>query len=198
MQQADDIVGLYQEFGGQANSYRELARTQDVASARARWPLISTLAARAEMNDVPAVQPGEDVRSLSSTWHAAVIQSSELIPEPAEPEFSPALPMPAMAPAVVLSGPAPSEPEAAPADQAVQAAPASTGMRAEVQSPAEAVSVKARKPAKGLEGTSPLAMLIKRDDATEPQEAEKPQESQSGPLHLSQLFSQLLGAGTRP
>jgi hypothetical protein len=40
---SDDIVNLFQQFGGQAGGYQELARAQANQQARERWPLVRAL-----------------------------------------------------------------------------------------------------------------------------------------------------------
>lgn len=202
MQQAGDIVGLYQEFGGEAGSYRELARTQDVIQARARWPLISALADNSAPKAVPAVRQGEDARNLSTGWHAAVRSVPEPAPVHAVPESGLAQPqpMPALVPANAVQA---DEPELRAADDMPRqsmpqpAVPQPTVPMAQPKAVAAAAACAAEvgqsQPgdgpatvqAKGLAGSSPLAMLLKREPEPEPAAAK--------PLGLGQLFSQLLG-----
>ena len=43
MTKSEDIVNLFQQFGGQVNDYQELSRQQSAQQAKKRWPLLSAL-----------------------------------------------------------------------------------------------------------------------------------------------------------
>ena len=43
MTKSEDIVNLFQQFGGQVDDYQELSRQQSAAQAKKRWPLLSAL-----------------------------------------------------------------------------------------------------------------------------------------------------------
>lgn len=54
MKQSDDIANLFQQFGGKADPYQELARKQEHQRSSERWPLVSAI--RGSLGgDVPAV-----------------------------------------------------------------------------------------------------------------------------------------------
>lgn len=44
----DDIDGLYQSFGGDPDSFRELARDEEARAAAQRWPLLASMPPQAE------------------------------------------------------------------------------------------------------------------------------------------------------
>jgi hypothetical protein len=43
MPKSEDIVNLFQQFGGQVDNYHELNRLQSAQQAKQRWPLLSAL-----------------------------------------------------------------------------------------------------------------------------------------------------------
>ena len=43
MTKSEDIVNLFQQFGGQVDDYQELSRQQSAEQAKKRWPLLSAL-----------------------------------------------------------------------------------------------------------------------------------------------------------
>src|SRR5450830_1916624 len=43
MTKSEDIVNLFQQFGGQVDDYQELSRQQSAQQAKKRWPLLSAL-----------------------------------------------------------------------------------------------------------------------------------------------------------
>ena len=185
MQQPEDVVHLYKEFGGQPESYRELARTRDATQARERWPLISALGdlSATAAAGVPPVQANEDPVRLERAWHAALQPVPPVArAEPAIESVEPRGPLPEPVPAVSLARstpvshlPAPPAPMAglvsAPAPVAPAPVPASP--------PAPASGTSAR-----LQSLSPLSRL-----------ARPPAEAAPGaqPAGLQQVFARLLG-----
>ena len=54
MKPSDDVVNLFQQFGGKAGPYKELARQQEHQLSRDRWPLV-TAVQDAVAGDIPSV-----------------------------------------------------------------------------------------------------------------------------------------------
>ncbi len=52
MKESEDIVNLFQQFGGKTDGYQELGRMRTADQARARWPLL------AGIDNPDAVTPG--------------------------------------------------------------------------------------------------------------------------------------------
>lgn len=48
MNKDDDIRNLFQQFGGQAEQYKEISRTEQSHSAQSRWPLLNAIRTRRE------------------------------------------------------------------------------------------------------------------------------------------------------
>ena len=55
MNNSDDIANLFKQFGGQADQYREIGRSNDAKLSRERWPLLSSVEAT-QPTDAPPVQ----------------------------------------------------------------------------------------------------------------------------------------------
>ncbi|MDF1486010.1 cellulose biosynthesis protein BcsP [Ramlibacter sp. H39-3-26] len=181
MQKSDDIVNLFQQFGGKADSYQEIAQGHDSQLARARWPLLSALDA-AVGEQVPPVQPAENLVSpptpapasaVPSPWHAA--------PPPALPALEP-LPPATVAPAPVsLVFPA-------------SAQPVSPHFTAAATPPPAAAMPKKRTSEPVLQGTSPLARLARPASAA----ADEETPGATRPSDLKGLFARLGGARILP
>lgn len=88
--QPNDIASLYQGFGGQPDTYRELVRAREAGLARERWPLIP--AVEALPPGVPPVCPGEAAGTPPPPWQAGA--PAQHLP----PAAAPMVPSPASAP----------------------------------------------------------------------------------------------------
>lgn len=79
MQQPQDIAHLFQEFGGQPDTYREITRMRAAQQARERWPLISALGDLSA--GVPPVRAGEVAPPQPQEWRAAPPPAAPVAPE---------------------------------------------------------------------------------------------------------------------
>ena len=126
MKQSDDIVNLFQQFGGKADPYQELARKQEHQRSSERWPLVSAVQEGVH-GDIPSVasglglknapgnerpwggsqvQPSEPTRPVQSAWlQQAAAAAPAFEPAPAhpaaQPEVRPALVSSSMGPAAL-------------------------------------------------------------------------------------------------
>jgi len=86
MPKSDDINALYDQFSGNANSFREIGRTARAVEASSRWPLFSQM----------AQERGSLVPSVGDQPPSAPIQryqgepASQLTPPDSEPRLPPA------------------------------------------------------------------------------------------------------------
>lgn len=191
MQQPEDIAHLYQEFGGNAETYREITREREARQARQRWPLISAL------NDlaagVPSVQPGETAGASPQDWHggrqpAPPVPAAAAEPQPVRIEptgllHTQAAVAPATPPAAPLWGHA-SAPAPAPVSASIVYTTAAPLPAAPAPAPAAPAS-SAEGPA--LHSPSPLARLA------------RPAQAEAAPsTGLQQVFARLLGMKNRP
>ena len=71
-----DIQNLFRQFGGQADSYQELGRSQFRQEARGRWPLIAAIDA------VPAEPVARD--AAAPAWRPDPIAVRAAAPNPGE------------------------------------------------------------------------------------------------------------------
>lgn len=113
MKQSDDIANLFQQFGGKADPYQELARKQEQQRSSERWPLVSAIRG-ALGGDVPAVDRRPEGLAAPAQQNPAAPVASEPAPagwtRPAAQRVgdSPApmwgaAPTPAPAPAMALA-----------------------------------------------------------------------------------------------
>ncbi|WP_133066283.1 cellulose biosynthesis protein BcsP [Acidovorax kalamii] len=180
MKQSDDIVNLFQQFGGKADPYQELARKQEHQRSSERWPLVSAVRG-AVSGDVPAVdrRPG-GLPAPASQNPAAPVASA---PAPAG-WTQPAAPRAGDSPAPLWGAAAAPQPAAAPAPLPVSAtamAQASAPLAPSASSPALA----ARSPLAGLAGLHASAAATLRDA---PAAAPDPL-----PTDLPSVFARLTG-----
>jgi hypothetical protein len=70
----DDIKKLFQSFGADANSFRDLARNADAQAAEARWPLLSSV--QPAKRELP---PLLSKNEKSNSWTAPAPQSKSQI-----------------------------------------------------------------------------------------------------------------------
>ena len=113
MKQSDDIVNLFQQFGGKADPYQELARKQEHQRSSERWPLLSAVRG-AVAADVPSVDrrpggltapvphnPPAPAASVPAPagWAPPVSERPAPLPVPAALPEPPPIPSPVMAPA---------------------------------------------------------------------------------------------------
>lgn len=192
MQQPEDIVHLYQEFGGRPDTYRELTRTRDAQQARERWPLISALGDLSA--GVPPVRPGEAPGMAPQEWHAAQRPAPLApLPKPTRGPVEPTGPLHAAMPATPVA--APVTPPAPPMwGQAASPAPVAMPapeiqMQPLVPPPAPAQPPAAVAPVAGpaLQSPSPLSRLA------------RPAQPEAAPsTGLQQVFARLLGTRNRP
>lgn len=77
MKQSEDIVNLFQQFGGKADPYQELTRKQEHQRSSGRWPLVSAVQGAAggdvpvvdrRLGDLPAPRVSEPV--CAGCWRA--------------------------------------------------------------------------------------------------------------------------------
>lgn len=130
MTKSEDIVNLFQQFGGQVDDYQELSRQQSAAQAKKRWPLLSALEVGQTMSIVaPGVAEAEapvtagpiEFRPAPIAPPAPVLAPSGQHLSAAELALSTSAPAPTPSPAPALT-PAPASPPAAvPAPAPVQA-----------------------------------------------------------------------------
>lgn len=127
MQQSVDIVNLFEQFGNQTVSYRELARDQKRVVSAERWPLVSAVqdGAHAEIPSVASgansqdnqhrgisqAAPGDAAPHAQSVWLQRRAPAASL---PARPAIGPDV-MPAVTePPRVRPMPSASQPELSP------------------------------------------------------------------------------------
>lgn len=84
MPKSDDINALYDQFGGNPNSFQEIGRTARAAEAQSRWPLFSHLA-KERGGSVP---PASDQTQMA----AKPVQQAEAVPQLTPSGSEPALP----------------------------------------------------------------------------------------------------------
>jgi len=59
---SDDIANLFRQFGGAADSYKELGRDNVVRQSRERWPLLANVRAEDAARRIESVRAGEGHR----------------------------------------------------------------------------------------------------------------------------------------
>ncbi len=79
MKQSDDIANLFQQFGGKADPYQELARKQEQQRSSERWPLVSAIRG-ALGGDVPAVDRRPEGLAAPAQQNPAAPVASEPAP----------------------------------------------------------------------------------------------------------------------
>lgn len=180
MKQSDDIVNLFQQFGGKADPYQELARKQEHQRSSERWPLVSAVRG-AVSGDVPAVdrRPG-GLPAPASQNPAAPVASA---PAPAG-WTQPAAPRAGDSPAPLWGAAAAPQPAAAPAQLPVSAS-AMAQASAPLAPSASAPALAARSPLAGLAGLHASAAVTLRDA---PAAAPDPL-----PTDLPSVFARLTG-----
>ena len=177
MKHSDDIVNLFQQFGGKADPYLELARKQEHKLSGERWPLVS--ADRGAVgDDVPAVD-----RRAGPTL--ATVNPHPQGPAPVRTEptgwAQRSVPLAADIPAAVSPAPAVS---VAPAPAVVPTPVPTTMPVADRLPPSAALS--ARSPLAGLAGLRAAATPAQSDPAaTQPAAL---------PVDLPSVFARLGGA----
>lgn len=180
MQKSDDIVNLFQQFGGKADPYQEIAHGHDSQLARARWPLLSELDA-AVGEQVPPVQPAENLVSPPTPAPASAVPSPwHVAPPPVIPALEPL--------ATATVAPAPVSP-AFPAT----AQPGSPHFTA-AATPPPAAAMPKRTSEPVLQGASPLARLARPASAA----ADEETPGATRPSDLKGLFARLGGARIPP
>lgn len=180
MKQSDDIVNLFQQFGGKADPYQELARKQEHQRSSERWPLVSAVRG-AVSGDVPAVdrRPGGSPAPASQNPAAPVASA----PAPAG-WTQPAAPRAGDSPAPLWGAAAAPQPAAAPAPLPVSAT-AMAQASAPLAPSASAPALAARSPLAGLAGLHASAAATLRDA---PAAAPDPL-----PTDLPSVFARLAG-----
>jgi len=151
MTKSEDIVNLFQQFGGQVDDYQELSRQQSAQQAKKRWPLLSALElGQATAATAPGVAAAEapviagpiefrpapiapPVQALAPTGqHLSAAELALDAPTPvsapvADPHKAPVQASPSLSVAIPTAPPAvaPAAPAAPTTPAATQAAPAS-------------------------------------------------------------------------
>ena len=180
MKQSNDIVNLFQQFGGKADPYQELARKQEHQRSSERWPLVSAVRG-AVGGDVPAVdrRPG-GLPAPAPQNPAAPVASA---PAPAG-WTQPAAPRAGDSPAPLWGAAAAPQPAAA-----TSPLPVSAPVRAQVAAPlapsASVPALAARSPLAGLAGLHASAASTLRDVPAAPQDPL--------PTDLLSVFARLTG-----
>lgn len=223
MQQPQDIAHLYQEFGGQPDTYREITRMRTAQQARERWPLISALGDLSA--GVPPVRPGEVAPPQPQEWRAAPPSAAPVAPEPVRGGVEPTGPLPvaplappmgvpavaAVAPqwnaAPLVPAPAPA-PAVAPAAVAAPVVPLAAAATVPPVAPAPvapasapvALSAPQRGPVQSPAGPAPVAApapVLQKPSPLSRLARSAP--SEAGPsAGLQQVFARLLGTRGRP
>jgi len=151
MTKSEDIVNLFQQFGGQVDDYQELSRQQSAEQAKKRWPLLSALElGQATAVTAPGVAAAEaPVTAGPIEFRPAPVAPPVQVLAPTGQHLSAAelaLGTPAPAPAPVSVSAQPSAPEQAPALAGISAAamapatPSSTPAHTPVHWPAPTVA----------------------------------------------------------
>lgn len=86
MPKSDDISALYDQFNGNANSFREIGRTARAAEASSRWPLFSHMA----QERGASVPSAGDQTPDAATQHHQAEPASQLTPSDSETQLPPA------------------------------------------------------------------------------------------------------------
>ena len=158
MKQSEDIVKLFQQFGGKADPYQELTRKQEHQRSSGRWPLVSAVLG-AVGGDVPAV----DRRLGDLPAPASQNPSAPVAGGPATASWTqPAVPRAGDSQAPSWGVPAASPPAAAPAPIPVSA-PAMAQVAAPLAPSACVSGLAARSPLAGLAGLHASAAATVRD-----------------------------------
>ena len=181
MKQSEDIVNLFQQFGGKADPYQELTRKQEHQRSSGRWPLVSAVQG-AGGGDVPAV----DRRPGGLPAPASQNPSAPVASGPATASWTqPAVPRAGDSPAPSRHAAAASQPAAAPAPFSVSAS-AMAQVAAPLPPSACVPGLAARSPLAGLAGLHASAAATLRDA---PAAAPDPL-----PIDLPSVFARLAGS----
>ena len=180
MKQSEDIVNLFQQFGGKADPYQELTRKQEHQRSSGRWPLVSAVQG-AGGGDVPAV----DRRLGDLPAPASQNPSAPVAGGPATASWTqPAVPRAGDSPAPLWGAAAAPQPAAA-----TSPLPVSAPVRAQVAAPlapsASVPALAARSPLAGLAGLHASAASTLRDVPAAPQDPL--------PTDLLSVFARLTG-----
>lgn len=114
MKQSDDIANLFKQFGGKAEQYHEIGRSNEARQSRERWPLLSSIDAERAAERRPPVgttqrsAPPEPARPEPSAGALSVFRTSGTSGR-IEPRLS--APVPAAAPVSTATAPAPAAPD---------------------------------------------------------------------------------------
>lgn len=196
MNDSDDIANLFKQFGGQADQYREIGRSNDAKLSRERWPLLSSVEPT-QATDAPPVQlkdglaqapvplPGLSALRATPATPAARPASPEVRPNPVgSPRQEPALrsdptPSPASRVEPSLAGPLAglSRPAATPGPApvpAVEAPAAKPGPTAEFIPPRPRPSTKFAHRTPSGTAPAPFARLVPEAPAPAPVFAPSP------------------------
>ena len=158
MKQSEDIVNLFQQFGGKADPYQELTRKQEHQRSSGRWPLVSAVQG-AVGGDVPAV----DRRLGDLPAPASQNPSAPVAGGPATASWTqPVAPRAGDSHAPSWGAAAASQPAAAPAPIPVSA-PAMAQVAAPLAPSACVSGLAARSPLAGLAGLHASAATTVRD-----------------------------------
>ena len=181
MKQKEDIVNIFQKFGGKADPYQELTRKQEHQRSSGRWPLVSAVQG-AVGGDVPAV----DRRPGGLPAPASQNPSAPVASGPATASWTqPAVSRAGDSPAPWWDAAAASQPAAAPAAISVSA-PAMAQVAAPLPPSACVPGLAARSPLAGLAGLHASAAATLRDA---PAAAPDPL-----PIDLPAVFARLAGS----
>lgn len=185
MKQSDDIVNLFQQFGGKADPYQELARKQEHQRSSERWPLVSAVRG-AVSGDVPAVDRRPGGLPASSPVSAPQSAAAPVASGPAPAGWTqPSAPRAGDSPAPLWGAATAPQPAAAPAPLPISA-PAVAQAAAPLAPSASAPALAARSPLAGLAGLHASAATTLRDA---PAAAPDPL-----PTDLPSVFARLAGS----
>ena len=184
MKQSNDIVNLFQQFGGKADPYQELARKQEHQRSSERWPLVSAVRG-AVSGDVPAVDRRPGGLPASNPALAPQNPAAPVASGPAPAGWTqPAAPRAGDSPAPLWGAAAAPQPAAA-----TSPLPVSAPVRAQVAAPlapsASVPALAARSPLAGLAGLHASAASTLRDVPAAPQDPL--------PTDLLSVFARLTG-----
>lgn len=96
MSRAEDVNTLFRRFGGDAGTYQEIVATQQVDSAKSKWPMLDQIRVQ-----IPPTAPSEPLASLANQerLRQAVVTSAPLMSAPLTPALAPEA-VPTVAPVV--------------------------------------------------------------------------------------------------
>ncbi|MBV7541623.1 cellulose biosynthesis protein BcsP [Acidovorax sp. sic0104] len=178
MKPSDDVVNLFQQFGGKPGPYKELGRQQEHQLSRERWPLV-TAVQDAVTGDIPSVVRRGEV-SVDPSLQVA------------RPEAAPAAPSRPAPAAWAQTAQAPVAAPVAPMTQISPAAPAADYRAATVAPHAPAAAPAAA----ALAPRSPLAGLAGLRSAAMAAEPPAPAVPAALPADLPSVFARLAGTGS--